>query len=305
MSSIIAESFQALFSSCFGQSGQNIHVYEPIGSNAPTRQSAIGVVRVVIQSANIKERFWKPRPFVRIRVRGRKETQATKWEQKTLSPNWLSESTHILVYSLSDILEFEVLNHHRLGRPGLIGFATFSLNAFEMVTSRVGVEETIRKQDVYEVHGSLLFDVFYHPVISLNEKSLWDVSNTGIVTLQVQRAKNLEWRTSLDRTSKIVASISLGWAQSPIYQTDPGDHHLDPLIWDSHYEFLCVDRASTVIVVQLITLESKNVQIYGHVSIPLDDLLTAQDSGNEWWPLSGCSDGHLLMTANWKPLDVQ
>jgi len=62
--------------------GLNHGSYEPIPSNlAPS--STIGVVRVIVQAANVKKRITRPKPFVTMRVQGRAETRSTAGQTKT------------------------------------------------------------------------------------------------------------------------------------------------------------------------------------------------------------------------------
>ena len=81
------------------------------------------------------------------------------------NPNWISESSFTLVYSLEEILELEVMNHHRVRKPSLIGQAVLPLSLLEEDSRRVGVERPIFKH-TEKVVGSLLFDVFYYPTTS-------------------------------------------------------------------------------------------------------------------------------------------
>ena len=79
------------------------------------------------------------------------------------------------MYSLQDILEFQIMNTHRLFKPTLIGLATFSLGTLDIERSMIGVEKVIRDVDATVVdsthsRGTLLFDVFYFPV-SLTSKT--------------------------------------------------------------------------------------------------------------------------------------
>ena len=128
------------------------------------------------------------------------------------------------------------------------------------------------------------------------------ISDIGIVTLQVHEAKNFN-RVLHDprRPETLLATVSLGWSEPPIYKTTPSDS-VDPPIWNSTSEFLCLDNASTTVVVKIMDGSGKNSTVYGHVSLPLGELLTAQEDEQEWWPLSGCRDGQLRLSADWKPI---
>ena len=59
------------------------------------------------------------------------------------------------------------MNMHMLFKPTLIGLATFSLGILDIERSILGVEKDIRDVDttIIESRGTLLFDVFYFPVL--------------------------------------------------------------------------------------------------------------------------------------------
>ncbi|KIM48327.1 hypothetical protein M413DRAFT_440048 [Hebeloma cylindrosporum] len=150
-----------LFKCLGGNSGSN--VYEPLPSNvAPP--TVIGMARVVIQSATVNKRFRIPRPYVDIQLQGSTIARTNIPEEKTHSPNWFSESLFVLIYSLQENLEFVVSNYHRGMRHGVIGRATFPLFVLAGDSIRTGEERPILK-NTNEVNGTLLFDVFYYPII--------------------------------------------------------------------------------------------------------------------------------------------
>lgn len=89
---------------------------------------------------------------------------ALRCEFNSHSPNWFSESLFVLIYSLQENLEFVVANYHRGLRPGVIGRATFPLSVLASEPIRTGEERPILKNTT-EVNGTLLFDVFYYPIL--------------------------------------------------------------------------------------------------------------------------------------------
>lgn len=85
-------------------------------------------------------------------------------EFNSYSPNWFSESLFVLIYSLQENLEFVVANYHRMLGPGVIGRATFPLSVLASDPIRTGEERPILK-NTHEVNGTLLFDIFYYPIL--------------------------------------------------------------------------------------------------------------------------------------------
>ncbi|KDR84856.1 hypothetical protein GALMADRAFT_296299 [Galerina marginata CBS 339.88] len=283
---------------CFGRSPR---LYESISSNVISHQTVIGVVRVVVQAANIRKGFLKPRPSVLIRVQGRADTQTTTRENKTHSPNWFAESTYVLVYSLQDSLEFEILNHHRIIRTGLIGQATFPLSLLDDDPRRTGEEVPIIKNS-NKANGTLLFNIFYYPVSVSKEIS--SSSYTGVITLFIWQAKGFNWESYSKKPRKIIVMTSLGWTDGPIHETHPCDLS-EVAVWNSSYDFLCFDRTSTTVVMKIVDLDQdKNLIVHGHISLALDELILAQDEKRDWWSLSGRPDGQLRVTAEWRPIGM-
>ncbi|KAF7975752.1 hypothetical protein HWV62_8539 [Athelia sp. TMB] len=82
--------------------------------------------------------------------------------------------------------------------------------------------------------------------------------------------------------------------------------HSNNPVWESSTEFLCADRASSVVAIQIIDdrdfLKDPTV---GFLSIKLEDLLEAKkEAGRDWWPLSQCKSGKVRLSVEWKPLQL-
>ena len=91
-----------------------------------------------------------------------------------------------------------------------------------------------------------------------------------------------------------------------IHKTPRFKHTNNP-VWESATEFLCSDKASSVITVKVIDdRDFLKDPVVGYLNIRLEDLLEAkkQEAGRDWWPLSGCKTGKLRMSAEWKPLNM-
>lgn len=82
--------------------------------------------------------------------------------------------------------------------------------------------------------------------------------------------------------------------------------HTNNPVWESSTEFLCTERASSVITINVVDdrdfLSDPKV---GSLTVKLEDLLEAgKEAGRDWWPLSGCKTGRLRLSAEWKPLSM-
>ncbi|KAF9481715.1 hypothetical protein BDN70DRAFT_893173 [Pholiota conissans] len=307
-------------------SASDANAYQPIPSNLHTDRktdigNAIGVVRVVIQAANLKKTLFAPRPFVRIGTQSHPEAHhRTKMlDIKTHSPNWISESTDVIIYSLQENLEFRVMNERVSFMPSIIGVAVFQVGILDVEPRMIGVERPIGRDSrtaTADAKGTILFDAFYYPVMASlspifsvsSEKEIQRKSpNSGIVTLRIRQAKDFIWDDDLPRPSKLVATATVGWeGDTVIHKTPPSYFTGQTPVWNSSSDFICFDKAGSILVVKITDDGGTRSEraIYGHVSVALDELLIAQDEEQtEWWPLTGCPHGALSMTAQWKPID--
>jgi Ca2+-dependent lipid-binding protein len=127
----------------------------------------------------------------------------------------------------------------------------------------------------------------------------------GIVRLTLHQAKDLDHTKSLSGDLNPFARVILGSPPNVAHSTPRFKHTNNP-VWESSTEFLCTDRASSVITINVIDdrdfLADPTV---GFLRVKLEDLFEAKkEAGRDWWPLSGCRTGRLRLTAEWKPLNM-
>lgn len=154
------------------------------------------------------------------------------------------------------------------------------------------------------------------------------------------QARDLEWDTdALTRPTTLLATVHLGWSEEPIHRTAPytpgaaaqqqthrtsdsdspeipAEANLASASWDSGFDFICYSRDTTTVVIKIADcttscfgIHRKNT-VYAHLSVSLDALLSAKDEQSEgghgacWWPLSGCQQGSVQLSAQWMPLQM-
>jgi Ca2+-dependent lipid-binding protein len=101
-----------------------------------------------------------------------------------------------------------------------------------------------------------------------------------------------------------MARVHLGGNKKAAHTTGVMKHTNSP-VWESSYEFLCADRKSSVITVNVIDdRDFLKDPVIGTLSITLQDLLECKKSNRDWFPLSHCKSGRVRMSAEWKPLDM-
>lgn len=129
------------------------------------------------------------------------------------------------------------------------------------------------------------------------------LAGVGIVRFTIHQAKDLDTVRAADLSS--YAKIFLGNASSPIHTTSPAKHTRQP-VWESSTEFLCTNRSSSIITVNVVDdRDFLKDSVLGHLSVRLQDLLESRkEVGRDWWPLSGCKSGRLRLTVEWKPLNM-
>jgi Ca2+-dependent lipid-binding protein len=123
--------------------------------------------------------------------------------------------------------------------------------------------------------------------------------------LTLHQAKDLDASKSLTGELNPFAKLFVGNNPCAIHTT-PLLKHTNTPIWESSTEFLCSDKASSVISIKVIDdRDFLKDPLVGYISVRLTDLLDSQkEVGRDWWPLSGCKSGRLRMSAEWKPLNM-
>jgi Ca2+-dependent lipid-binding protein len=101
------------------------------------------------------------------------------------------------------------------------------------------------------------------------------------------------------------AKVFMGGSPTPIHSTNRSRHTNNP-VWESPIEFLCSDKASSIIIVKVIDdRDFLKDPVVGYMSVRLEDLLEAKiDASRDWWPLSGCKSGRIRLGVEWKPLHM-
>jgi Ca2+-dependent lipid-binding protein len=127
----------------------------------------------------------------------------------------------------------------------------------------------------------------------------------GIVRFTIHQAKDLDFAKVHTADLNAFAKVFLGNASAPIHTTSTAKHTPQP-IWESSTEFLCTDRGSSVITVNVVDGRGfAKGSILGYLTVRLRDLLEARkDVDRDWWPLNGCKSGRVRLTTEWKPLDM-
>lgn len=144
-----------------------------------------------------------------------------------------------------------------------------------------------------------------HDILHIFRDSFGKLIAVGIVRLTIHQAKDLDHTKSLSGDLNPLAKVFIGDSKNAAYVTPRFKHTNNP-IWESPYEYLCSDKASSVITIKVIDdRDFMKDPVVGYMSIKLPDLLDSMgEAGRDWFPLSGCKSGKVRISAEWKPLNM-
>jgi Ca2+-dependent lipid-binding protein len=115
----------------------------------------------------------------------------------------------------------------------------------------------------------------------------------------------LDQSKSLSGDLNPLAKVYLGDPKNAVFSTKLFKHTNAP-VWEQAYEFLCADKAESVVTVKVIDdRDFLKDPVVGYMSIKLQDLLDSKmEAGRDWFPLSNCKSGKIRLSADWKPLNM-
>ncbi|KAF9015036.1 hypothetical protein BDQ17DRAFT_11266 [Cyathus striatus] len=269
----------------------------------PSRQIGIttptGVLRVVVQSASLFpssfRRFfnWPPCSFALVRL-GDNSVSQTSVVKRVFQPNWISETHLFVVHSEEDTLRLEVRSYHRHWKYNtLLGYTSFDLLSLKEHPSQVGIQSHIVQGS--EVTGSILFDIFFHPVdLGVENPHV----SSGIVSFYILQAEELQIK---EPSTRVISTLSLGCDDPLLFETSRG--YSENPAWNEGCHFICLDRNKTTIIINVINAKFRS-ESFGHVSISLNDPLDAR-AFDGWWTMTNCKAGRLQLKVEWRPIDLR
>ncbi|KAG7450192.1 uncharacterized protein BT62DRAFT_496072 [Guyanagaster necrorhizus] len=266
-------------------------------SELPTSNSVIGVARVIIQSAHLKHSstlLLPPNPFVVLTTHGLRNPSFTSHRHFTYDPNWIMQSQEILIFSTDSALFFDVFDHSKYFKNTLIASASISVDDLVLDSEPVAKRLPLSKNG--GLKGELLASVSFHPILPSTADS-----NVGVVHLSLDEAKDLKSPvSSREANPRATIMLAVDGKATRIHSTPLCRSTSEPK-WHSRHTFLCTDKASSVILVDVSDCGFKETNL-GYMYIPLRDLLDRDETLPRWWALSGSQAGQLKMGAEWKPL---
>ncbi|KAI3622799.1 transmembrane protein [Moniliophthora roreri] len=270
--------------------------------------AAVGVVQIVIHSARgikgTKIGGGTPDPYVAVSIEGRVELAYTRYKHNTYNPTWM-ETKFILINNLSENIVFNLYDYNDHRKDSLLGSANFALAQLLDDATHDNVVSPLLIDG--KERGELRYDISYYPVLK-KEEGQDDIPDTavGIVRLTIHQAKDLDASKSLSGDLNPLAKVFLGSnPRQPIHTTKHFKHTNSP-VWESSHEFLCANKAGSVITIKVIDdRDFLKDPVIGYMSVRLEDLLHFKtEAGKDWFPLSNCKSGKIRVSAEWKPVDM-
>jgi Ca2+-dependent lipid-binding protein len=232
------------------------------------------------------------------------------------------ETIFVVLRSLDDTLTLTLFDRHERRKHTLLGVSTYKLSKLRQDRAQGGVLLSLLKSE--KTRGELLIDLIYYPLthdldskhlckydgISLphSPKVRWltllALAAAGVVSLTLPQARNLDASGSRSGFLSPFARVCLDseYNDVPILVTNRCRHTLNPT-WLAQLNFYCARKETCVITVQVIDAHLDD-PVVGHLSLWLDDLLDGNETGVEWWPMSGCRTGEVMVRAAWRPVDL-
>ncbi|CAO1636937.1 unnamed protein product [Parajaminaea phylloscopi] len=272
--------------------------------------TASGVLQVTIWSARnlkgVKLGGGAPDPYVALTIDDKETLAKTKHKHSTTSPSF-KETKFILVkeqdisngFLIMPVMDF---NDHR--PDSRLGSASFQLKALEAQPEHDNLSSSVILNG--KERGSIEYSLSYYPVIKPQvdadgKPQPLPETRSGVVRLTLHQAKELPKRGGVvggDVNPR--ARILLNG--SKIKETATLKRTLSP-IWEIHTEFLVTERRRAVIGVQIVDDHGLGKDpVISYLSVKLDDLLTARERQQDWFPLT--KEGRVRMSAEWKPVQM-
>ncbi|KAG5353458.1 hypothetical protein C0989_006615 [Termitomyces sp. Mn162] len=268
--------------------------------------TAVGVVQVTVRAARgikgTKIGGGTPDPYVALSINERAELARTQYQNNTFNPTW-NETKFVLVNSLQESLVLTVWDYNDHRKDFLMGSTSFELSKLLEDATQEDIHAVILKDG--KDRGELKYDVSYYPVLEAAEGEQLPETSVGIVRLTLHQAKDLDASKSLSGDLNPMAKVFLGDTKKHSHAT-PAFKHTNSPVWESAHEFLCADKASSVVTIKVIDdRDFLKDPVIGYMSIKLTDLLASMgEAGRDWFPLSGCKSGKIRISAEWKPLSM-
>lgn len=254
---------------------------EAIMSGGVEANFPIGVLQVYVDSARgLKntELIGVPDPFVSLNIEGRNEIGRTQVVWNNLNPTW-GESFTILVHSLSETLNFKVMNQN-VAKESKMGTAEFNMSTLLTNPRQDLVAKVLRHSKTV---GELSFRVNYFPTAEhvKNEDGTEQTieSDSAIVRFHLRQVEGMKKAGSIINLSKNQAQLVLEINGKPVHKS-PFKTVASNIVYEDTYEMFIesLKKANA-----RVTLRLSDRSIIGKYSTSLSDLMASLADNKEWF----------------------
>lgn len=265
--------------------------------------TACGVLQVTVFNARnlrgVKLGGGTPDPYVAVSVDDKETLAKTKYKHSTSNPIWRS-SHFILLNNLNGLLTLSLMDYNDHRSDSKLGTATFDLQELEKDPDQSNLSTPVVLEG--KDRGQLQYALSYYPVIKAEmdpdgKPIPLPETASGVVRLTIHQAKNLDKHSGLLGDLNPRASILLNG--NKVKDTAQLKRTTSP-IWEEHFEFLVTELRKAVVGVQIFD----GSEIHSHLNVKLDDLLSAKERQQDWFPLAKSKEGRVRMSAEWKPVQM-
>ena len=272
---------------------------------------AIGVLAITLHGAqglrNPDKFSGTPDPYAVISLASRTALGKTKIVRENANPRW-NETIYVIISSFVDPLTIQLYDYNEFRKDKELGTATFPLEQVESEYEHENLQLEVKAGA--KAHGNVQADVRFFPVLEGQKfedgtEEPPPESKTGIARITIEQAKDLDGSKSLVGSLSPYAMLLLNGKE--IHTTSKLKRTNNP-IWgpSGSKEVLITDRKAARL--GLIIKDDRDMTsdpLLGSYQIKLDDMITLQQKGQEWFNLSGAKTGRAKLSIQWKPVELK
>ncbi|KAN0064038.1 Tricalbin-2 [Thecaphora frezii] len=278
---------------------------EELMSGTPL-DTACGVLQVNVWSARnlkgVKLGGGTPDPYVALSIDNKETLAKTSIKTSTSSPQF-KETRFLLLNNLNGMLTLSLLDYNEHRPDSNLGLAAFELKSLEEEPEQENISTPVMLDG--KERGEVQYSLSYYPVLKpeIGEDGLpkpLPETYSGVVRFTIHQAKELDKRSGFGGELCPKARIRLNGQK--VKDTLVMKRTTNP-IFEMPVEFLVTERSKAVVTVEI--LDDRDLRsdlVVAHVSIRLEDLLTAKEKQQDWFPLKDSKLGRVRMSATWKPV---
>ncbi|OZJ04246.1 hypothetical protein BZG36_02480 [Bifiguratus adelaidae] len=279
---------------------------EELMTGGKLKDSAIGVLAVTLYSAQgLKgsDSFGSIDPYVTFHVNNRGELARTSVKNDTTSPKW-NETKLLLIKSLNDTLNLQVMDRNTNRKDSTIGQADFDLKQLQEDPDGFleGINLPILRKG--KTVGETKLDLRWYPVSMPKKDEDGTVEkpaefDSGILRLTLGGCKDLETKSGLLSSNSPYARVLID--NKEVFVSDRQNRTNNPT-WAKTMEFIVTDKVNSNLKVEIRDSEG-GASLYTW-NVQINDFLEAVSQKQDWFALGNNTRAKLNISAMWKSVPI-